>query len=120
MQDTSADDKNPSASTAKVQRTKQIAALVREMRMTGCQVIDILGEAEADPSATVTAPEREARQLIGQLGNVLGRLIAAQEAADTAPIPDGTDGGPTDDGSLADLFGEVDASDEGPELRGFE
>ena len=120
MRGSDAADKNPSATTAEAQRINQVAGLVHEIRTTGCQVIDIVGQAEADPSATVTASEREARQLIGQLGIVLGDLVEAQEAAGTDNTTDAADDAETDDGGLGDLFGEAAASDGESELRGFE
>lgn len=120
MKPNEANDKNLSNTTTEAQRLEQIAALVHGMRTTGCQVIDILGQAEADPSATVTDPEREARRLIGQLGAVLGELVEAQQAAEAATSTHTANEAETNGGSLGDLFGETDASDEEAELRGYQ
>ena len=120
MDNTKPNDKKPSAATTDAERIEQIAALTHDMRTTGCQVIDILGQAEADPSATVTDPEREARQLIGQLGAVLGDLLEAQEAGQATAGTDTAGEAETNGGNLRDLFGEADASNGESELRGFE
>ena len=116
------ENKNASTTTAEEQRIQHIAALVHEMRTTGCQVIDILGQAEANPSATVTDPEREARRLIGQLGVVLNNLIETQEAAEASSSTptDRAGESETNGGGLGVLFGEMDGSSEEAELRGFE
>ncbi|MDT3434673.1 hypothetical protein [Haloarcula sp. 1CSR25-25] len=119
MKDTKPCNKKATDTTADEQRIKQIAALVHEMRTKGCQVIDVVGEAEADPSMTVTEPKREARRLIGQLGGVLGDLAEEQGAAEAAASPDGTDEAETD-GGLGGMFGEADDSTEESDLRGFE
>lgn len=122
MEDSEHGDKNVSPTEAEAQRIEHIAALVHEMRTTGCQVIDILGQAEADPSSTVTDPEREARRLIGQLGVVLNNLVETQKAteATTSTSTDTADEAETNSGGLGELFGEVDGSSEEAELRGFE
>lgn len=120
MTDTEANDKKASAATTDAERIEQIAALAQDMRTTGCRVIDILGQAEADPSVTVTEPERETRQLIGQLGAVLSDLLEAQKAGQ-ATAGTGTAGeAETNGGDLSELFGEADVSNEESELRGFE
>lgn len=74
------DDKKVSLLTAEAHRIEQIAALVHEIWTTGCQKVDALRQAVADPSTTVTEPEAEAQQLVGQLGAVLGALAEAQDA----------------------------------------
>lgn len=120
MKDTEASDKKATDTTTDAQRIEQIAALVHKMRTTGCQAIDVLGQAEADPSATVTDPERETRQLIGQLGTVLSELAEVQEAAETAIDSDKTDDAETNGGGLGELFDGGNTNNEGSDLRGFE
>ena len=120
MKRTQSNNKKATNTTADAQRINHIAGLVHKMRMTGCQVIDVVGQAEADPSATVTESEREACRLIGQLGGILGNLAEMQEPTESASITDGTDEAETNGGSLGEMFCEADTSTEESDLRGFE
>jgi hypothetical protein len=118
MKSTQAFNKKATENTADGEHIKHIASLVHEMRTKGCQVVNIVGQAKADPSGSLTEAEREGRRLIAQLGGVLVALVEAQLAIEGGTVLEEADDKETNGGTSSNWSARGTAVPRGPTYGG--